>query len=68
MTTTLTIIDLQLDMTNEDKIAVGSDGQVMLKTVITDEADIITSEDVEFFDTVEEATAVKTERDKINGN
>lgn len=59
MTTTLTIIALQLDMTNEDKIAVGSDGQVILKTVITDEDGIITSEDVEFFDTVALAQAAK---------
>ena len=68
MTTTLSIIDMRIGLTEDQLIAVGSDGQVMLKTVITDEDDIITSEDVEFFDTVEEATAAKTERDKINGN
>tara|TARA_B110000879_G_C10677336_1_gene320334 strand:+ start:206 stop:412 length:207 start_codon:yes stop_codon:yes gene_type:complete len=68
MTTTVSIIDMIVGLTEDQLIAVGSAGQVMLKTVITDEADIITSEDVEFFDTVEEATAVKTERDKINGN
>ena len=59
MTTTLSIIDMRIGLTEDQLIAVGSDGQVMLKTVITDEDDIITSEDVEFFDTVEEATAAK---------
>jgi hypothetical protein len=59
MATTLTIIDLQLDMTNEDKIAAGSDGQVILKTVITDEDDVVISEDVECFDTVAEAEIAK---------
>ena len=52
MTTTLSIIDMRIGLTEDQLIAVGSDGQVMLKTVITDEADITTSEDVEFFDTV----------------
>ena len=52
MTTTLTIIDLTIGMTDADKLVVGSEGQVMLKTVTTDEDNIITSEDVEFFDTV----------------
>ena len=61
MATTLTIIGLQDDMTNEDKIAAGSDGQVILKIIITDEDDTVTSEDVEFFDTVAEAETRKTE-------
>ena len=52
MTTTLTIIDLTIGMTDADKLVVGSEGQVMLKTVTTDEDSIITSEDIEFFDTV----------------
>jgi len=52
MTTTLTIIDLKAGLDEEQLAAMGSDGQVMLKTVTTDEDNIITSEDVEFFDTV----------------
>ena len=63
MTTTLTVIDLKLDMTDEDITAAGSSGQVILKTIITDEDAVVTSENVEFFDTVEEATAVKTSRE-----
>ena len=63
MTTTLTIIDLKLDMADDDIAAAGSSGQVMLKTSITDEDEVITSEDVEFFDTVEEATEVKVSRE-----
>lgn len=63
MTTTLTITDLKLDMTEEDLAAAGSLGQVILVTSITDEDGVILSENVEFFDTVEEATAVKTSRD-----
>ena len=52
MPKTSTLIDLTIGMTDADKLAVGSQGQVMLKTVTTDEDNIITSEDVEFFDTV----------------
>ena len=63
MTTTLTIIDLTIGMTEEDLAAAGSLGQVILVTSITDEDGVILSENVEFFDTVEEATAVKTSRD-----
>lgn len=63
MTTTLTITDLKLDMTEEGLAAAGSLGQVILVTSITDEDGVILSENVEFFDTVEEATAVKTSRD-----
>ena len=46
-------------MTNKDKIAAGSDGQVILKTVITDEDDVVISKDVEYFDTVAEAEIAK---------
>jgi len=63
MTTTLTIIDLKLNMTEEDLTAAGSLGQVILKTSITDGDEVVLSENVEFFDTVEEATAVKVSRE-----
>ncbi len=52
MTTTLTITDLRIGLSSEQLTAVGSEGQVMLKTVIIDEDNVITSEAVEFFDTV----------------
>ena len=65
MATTLTIIDLQLDMTDEDKITVGSDGQVILKIVITDEDDAVTSEDVEFF---EKLVKYDTPGDMVSNN
>lgn len=63
MTTTLIIIDLKLNMTEEDLVNAGSSGQVMLKTIITDTDSVVLSENVEFFDTVEEATAVKVSRE-----
>ena len=59
MTTTLTIIDLKAGLDEEQLAAIGSDGQVMLKTTITDEEGIITSEEAEFFDTVVLAQAEK---------
>jgi hypothetical protein len=63
MTTTLTIIDLKLDMTDDDLAAAGSSGQVLLKTSIADEDGAVTSENLEFFDTVEEANTVKISRE-----
>lgn len=50
-------------MTEEDLVNVGSSGQVMLKTSVADEEEVVLSENVEFFDTVEEATAVKVSRE-----
>jgi hypothetical protein len=66
MATTLTIIELRNDssLTESDKDQMGTDGQVMLKTVITDENGIITSEAVEFFDTVEQATVALQEAEE----
>ena len=66
MATTLTITELRNDssLSESDKDQMGTDGQVMLKTVITDENGIITSEAVEFFDTVEQATVALQEAEE----
>ena len=66
MATTLTITELRndLSLTESDLDQMGTDGQVMLKTVITDENGIITSEAVEFFDTVEQATVALQEAEE----
>lgn len=65
MTTTLTITELRNDpsLTDADKEKMGTDGQVMLKTVITDEDDVVTSENIEFFNTLEEAEKAKIDRE-----
>jgi len=65
MATTLTITELRNDssLSDADKEKMGTDGQVMLKTVITDEDNVIISENVEFFNTLEEATTIKTSRE-----
>lgn len=66
MPNTLTITELRndLSLTESDLDQMGTDGQVMLKTVITDENGIITSEAVEFFDTVEQATVALQEAEE----
>lgn len=65
MATTLTITELRNDpsLTESDKDQMGTDGQVMLKTVITDEDDVVTSENIEFFNTLEEAEKAKIDRE-----
>lgn len=65
MTTTLTITELRNDpsLTDVDKEKMGTDGQVMLKTVITDEDGVVTSENIEFFNTLEEAEKAKIDRE-----
>lgn len=65
MATTLTIAELRNDssLSDADKEKMGTDGQVMLKTVITDEDDVVTSENIEFFNTLEEAEKAKIDRE-----
>jgi hypothetical protein len=65
MPNTLTITELRNDrsLTESDLDQMGTDGQVMLKTVITDEDDVVTSENIEFFNTLEEAEKAKIDRE-----
>jgi hypothetical protein len=58
MPKTSTLIDLTIGMTDADKLAAGSDGQILLTKHETEESDIL-----EYYDTVVLANAAKTDWD-----